>query len=325
MNRRTALLGAASALAAIAALAGAAAAQDDDFPQKPITLIVPSAPGGSTDVTARKTAELMGEHLGVTIVVENRPGGGTLIGSRHVAQSDPDGYTLLAQSSAVSMFPFTFRDPGVSLDDLRPIGVMLRQANVFSVGQASEFTSMADLIAHSEAHPEDLTFGTGGPASPISYTVEMFKHASGANLSPVQYKGAGDTFPDVIAGRVTMVSSGYSGQSGFYEQGQLRPLAVSGPERIASLPDVPTLREVGVPLDVSVWLGIFAVAGTPDPVVAKLSGALQYALEDEARRAEIIEQGGDPAFLAPEEFEALLAREAETFRELADVTGIEPQ
>lgn len=324
MKRRIALLGTASALLAGLGLATAAAAQED-FPTKPITLIVPSAAGGSTDVTARKTAELMAEHLGTTIVIENRPGGGTLIGSRHVAQSEPDGYTLLAQSSAVSMLPFTFKDPGVSLEDLEPIGVMVRQANVFSVGEASEFTSMTDLIEFSKENPEELTFGTGGPASPISYTVEMFKHASGANLSPVQYKGAGDVFPDVIAGRVTMVSSGYAGQSGFYEQGQLRPLAVSGSERIESLPDVPTLTEIGVPLDVTVWLGIFAPAGTPEPVVAKLSEALQVALEDETRSAEIVEQGGDPTFLTPAEFEELLARESETFRDLADVTGLQPQ
>lgn len=322
MKRRTLILGA--TFAAALTLTGAVKAQED-FPTRPITMIVPSAPGGATDVAARKTAELMSEYLGVAVIVENRPGGGTLIGSRYVAAAEPDGYTLLTQSSALNMFQYTFRNPGVSLDDFTPIGVMLRQANVFSVGQASPFTKMTDLIAYAKENPDELTFGTGGPASPISYTVEMFKHAAGVNLDPVQYKGAGDTFPDVIAGRVTMISSGYSGQSGFYDQGQLRPLAVSGSERIPSLPDVPTLTEIGVDLDVSVWLGIFAVAGTPEPVVAKLSEALQFALENDDRRQEILSQGADPTFLTPAEFKDHLDRETIVFGKLVETTGIEPQ
>lgn len=322
MKRRSLIVNALGALTLTFVSTSPVAAQDD-YPNRPITIIVPSAAGGGTDLAARRTAELMSKFLGQSIIIENHPGAGTTVGSRYAAGQPADGYTILAPSSALTLLPHAFKDIGFDpLTDFEPIGVMLSQPNVFSVGADSPFKTMAELIEYAKAHPGEVTFGSGGQASPTSYVVRMVALAAGVEFTEVQYKGAGDTFPDVIAGRVGFVSSGYVGQVGFYPGGELRPLAVSSAERLGSLPDVPTLQESGVDVVSSGWLGLLAPKGTPEPVIQKLSDALKFALEDENLRNQILAEGSDPSFVTPAEFAEVLVSDAKKFEELAKASGM---
>jgi tripartite-type tricarboxylate transporter receptor subunit TctC len=298
----------------------------DSYPSKAITIIVPTAPGGGVDLAARRVGEKMSKYLKQPVIIENRPGAGTVLGAEVMLKAPPDGYTIVAQASTLNMLPYTVKDLSFSpLKDFAPIGVMLRQTNVFSTGGKQPYNSIKDLIEAAKKSPGVLTYSHGGLGSPQHYTVELVLNATGATMQGVQYKGAGSSFVDVIADRVTLVSSGYQGQAGFFANHQLKPLAVTSAERIPPLPDVPTLKELGIDVVSQAWLGLLAHKDVPEARINKLSAALKYALDDPETREQIVKEGADPTFLTPAEFRELLTNEAKTFAELANKIGITPQ
>ena len=324
MKRRTVLTTLLTGVLAASAAPVAVVAQDS-FPSKTITIIVPTAPGGGVDLAARRVGEKMSEYLKQAVIIENRPGAGTVLGVEVMLKAPPDGYTVVAQASTLNMLPHTVKDLSFDpLKDFAPIGVMLRQTNVFSVGGKQPYSSLMELIEAAKKSPGNLTYSHGGLGSPQHYTVELVLNATGASMQGVQYKGSGSSFVDVVAGRVTLVSSGYQGQAGFFPNHQLKPLAVTSAERIPPLPDVPTLKELGINVVSQAWLGLLARKDVPEARINKLSEALKYALDDPTTRQQILSEGADPTFLTPSGFKELLADEAKTFAELAKKVGIVP-
>ena len=325
MKRKMLLTGIVAASMAAQAAPFAALAEDA-YPSKAITIIVPTAPGGAVDLTARRLSAKMSEYLKQSVIIETRPGAGTVLGLQAALNVPADGYTIAAASSTLNMLPFTVKDLGFKpLVDFAPIGVMTRQTNVFSTGGKQSYTSLNDLLKDAKKNPGILTYAHGGPGSPQLVTVERVKEAAGIDMQGVQYQGAGASFVDVVAGRVTLVSSGYQGQAGFFPNHQLKPLAVTSAERIPPLPDVPTLKELGINVVSQTWLGLLARKDVPEARINKLSEAIKYALDDPTTRQQILSEGSDPTFLTPAGFKELLAEESTVFESLAKRVGFDKQ
>ena len=315
MNRRTILASAAT----LAISAGALPVQaQSEFPTKTIRIVVSVAAGGATDLAARRVSEKMGQYLGQPVIVENRPGAGTVLGLRAVLAAPADGYTIAAHSSTLNMLQHTVKDLGFdSRTDFTPVGIMGLQSSVVSVGGKQAYETIHDLIKDAKARPGQLTFSHGGTAGPQYIIMQTLNGTTGIEMQPVQYQGVGASFVDVAAGRVTVTASGYSGQAGFIPDRQLKPLAVTGDTRIAALPDVPTLKEQGIDMTASTWLGLLVHKDVPETRINRLSEALKFALDDPQLREQALREGSDPTFLTPAQTRELLAREAKVFDELA--------
>ena len=270
-------------LAGMAALIpGAALAQG--FPAKPITMIVPFAPGGPAEVIARTVAQPMAQHLGQQVIVELKPGAGGNIGSEYVAkQARRDGYTILYGSTSlasnVSLMKLNY-DPR---QDLVPIAGINMVPNLLIVGPGSPFKSVAELIAAARAKPGAITFGSSGPGTSSHLVAELFKASAGIDILHVPYKGSGAVLADLVAGRVDMLMEVQSSALGRVRSGQVRALATSAPRRANSLPDVPTIAESGFPgFEMGAWGGLFAPAGTPADAMAKLEDATVRSIGSDA-------------------------------------------
>jgi tripartite-type tricarboxylate transporter receptor subunit TctC len=254
----------------------------DDFPSRPISLVVPYAPGGTTDILARLVAKAMGTALKQTVLVENTSGAGGIIGTQRVVRAAPDGYTLTfgnmgSLAANAPLYPKANFDP---TRDLAPVGLMATVPMVLTVSNNSKLASLPQLIDELKKHPGTFNFGSGGPGTTNHLAAAMFLHLSGTKAEIIQYRGAGPAITDLMAGQVQVVIDQTFAMIPIHTDKRGRALAVSGPERIPSAPDVPTFAEGGLPaFDLTVWNAIAAPRGTPDAVIAKLSGALATALD----------------------------------------------
>jgi tripartite-type tricarboxylate transporter receptor subunit TctC len=234
----------------------------DVYPNKPVRFIVPAAPGGALDLTTRLVAQKMSERPGQTILVENRPGGDTLIGTRVVKDAPSDGYTVLATANGFTLLPNMRVDPGYDpLKDYTAVGFMTRSPMILEAGSDRADKTLADFAARAKARPGALSYGHAGVGSPPHIAAAGFVQSAGLNIVHVPYKGNGAALPDVIGGRLDIIVDGYISSSSFIKAGKLRPLAVSSPTRMASLPDVPTFMEQGFNYTYTLWLGLVARAG----------------------------------------------------------------
>lgn len=280
----------------------------DDYPSKPLRIIVPVPPGGAMDVSVRLVALKMGEKLGQSIIVENRPGGDTVLGTRVVKDLPADGYTILAQSNGFSTQPALKKEPGYDpLKDFVPLGPIIRGPVIVEQGAEQPDKSMKDFIAR--ARTSKLSYATPGIGSAPHLAGALLLQKLGLDVMHVPYKGASAAYPDVISGRVNLFVDGYAGSAQFITSGKMRALAVTGPTRINVLPDVPTLLEQGIDVNFSYWIGLIVKAGTPRDVVAKLSDALKYALGTKELADRFRADGVDSSFMAPAEFRDYIARE----------------
>lgn len=280
----------------------------DDFPSKPLRIIVPVPPGGAMDVSVRLVALKMGEKLGQSIVVENRPGGDTVLGTRLVKDLPADGYTILAQSNGFSTQPALKKEPGYDpLRDFIPLGPIIRGPVIVEQGAEQPDKSIKDFSARARA--SKLSYATPGIGSAPHLAGALVMQKLGLDVMHVPYKGASAAYPDVIAGRVNLFVDGYAGSAQFITSGKMRALAVTGPTRINVLPEVPTLLEQGIDVNFSYWIGLIVKAGTPRDVVAKLSDALKYALGTKELTERFRADGVDASFMAPAEFQDYIARE----------------
>jgi tripartite-type tricarboxylate transporter receptor subunit TctC len=307
--------------ALILALAAApAAVLADAFPGKPIRIIVPSASGGALDITTRLVALKMGEKLGQTVIVDNRPGGDTLLGTRMAKDAPADGYTLLAQANGFTALPALKLDPGYDpIRNFTAIGPMLRAAQVLWTSTGEPDRSVPDFIARAKAQPGKLTYAHGGLGSPLHLAAAQFVHQTGVDVPAVPYKGTGAALPDVAAGRVDVLFAAYAGGAPYLQSGKLKALGVTGTQRLAALPNVPTFKEQGVAFTYYFWLGLLAPAGTPKDVVQKLADALNYATSSKDLVERFRAEGSEPMPATPEEFNAYLVKEAaETARVLGE-------
>ncbi|MFO1143015.1 MAG: tripartite tricarboxylate transporter substrate binding protein [Amaricoccus sp.] len=316
--------GLAAAAVGFLGLGETAAAQN--FPDKAIRIIVPTAPGGTLDLTTRLFAEKMGEDLGQAIVVENRPGGDTIPGSVVVKNSPADGYTLLSQAPGLLLVPqLRFDPPWDPLTDFTGVGMMAEFPWILVIGNDQPDQTTADLVARAKANPGGLTFASAGVGSPPHIAAARFLLAAGVEMLHAPYKGNGAALPDVVAGRVDMIMDGYVSSASYLDGKRLRALAVTSPNRIEPLPDVPTLEEQGIDFSTLSWLALVAPAGTPPEVVDRLNEAMQHAAADPDLAARLRADGSEPATYTAAEFNQLLADQYGELTGVIDTLHLEKQ
>lgn len=320
LHRRLILTG------AIGLAAGAASAQPAArFPERPVRMVVPFAPGGSTDIFARLVAAKMSEDLGQQIVVDNKPGAGGNIGAEAVARSAPDGYTLLVGTPGpLTINPNLMKSmPYDSTRDLVGVGQIVNVQSVLVVNPATGIASVHELIDRARAQPGKLSYASPGLGSSPNLAMELFAAQAGIRIESIQYKSDSQALTDVMSGQVPIMIANIAGVLPHIRSGKLRALAVAGPRRSALLPDVPTVSEAGLAgYAVTGWAGLLAPAGTPSPVIEQLNRALNKALATPDVVAKIEQQSAEPAPVSPKAFDVFMADERARWAEVIKRTGI---
>ncbi len=283
------------------------AAASADFPNQPIRLIVPFAPGGSTDIVARIVGQRMGEELGQSVIIENKAGAGGAIGAAEAARAKPDGYTLsVATVSTMAVNPACRTDlPYDPVKDFMPVTNFANVPNVIVVNPKFPANDLEGMIKELKANPQKYSYGSSGTCSINHLAGEAFKHATSTDMVHVPYKGSGPAVIDTVAGQVEVLFDNLPSSMNQIVAGNLRPIAVAGPGRAETLKDIPTLAELNFPeLNNPAWYGLLAPAGTPIEIVNKLRDAAVVALKDPKVAAALEKQGAAPSGNTPEEFAA---------------------
>jgi tripartite-type tricarboxylate transporter receptor subunit TctC len=300
----------------------AARALADEYPVRPITLIVPYAAGGGNDVIARIVADKMSLALGQPMVIENRGGAGGSIATRQVAKSEPDGYTLgLGGTGTLAIDPTLYSNVGYDpRKDFEPVGLIATSALVVLVNPSVPAHSIKELIALAGKQP--LNFASAGSGSGIHLGTELFASMAGITLTHVPYKGSGPALTDLLGGHVAIYFSSLPPAIGLVKEGKLRALAVTGPTRSAIFPDLPTVAEAGLPgYEAVLHYGIVAPAGTPAPIIEKLNKALRAALANPEVTARITADGAEPLPSTPAEYAADIDREETKWSDIVRKAG----
>ncbi|MDR3015642.1 MAG: tripartite tricarboxylate transporter substrate binding protein [Delftia acidovorans] len=294
----------------IAACALAAAVAHAAFPERPITLVVPYAPGGGADAAARLLATRMGARLGTSIIVDNRPGASGTIGASQVAKARADGYTVLYDATPFSINPHLFAKLPYARSALQPLSLVLLMPNVVVVKADSPVRSVADLAARAKAQPGKINFASGGSGTVQRLAAELFRQRLDLDMVHVPYKSGGPAIADVMGGQVDFMFGTMAATYPLVTGGKLRALAVAAPQRSARLPDVPTVSETVIPgYEAYEWNGIFLPTGTPEPVAARLHQALSEVLQEAEVRQRLSDLGAQPMGTTPAEFAAFLKKE----------------
>ncbi|WP_109466037.1 Bug family tripartite tricarboxylate transporter substrate binding protein [Albibacillus kandeliae] len=312
------------ALALAATFAGPAA-QAQGYPEKPITIVVPFPPGGSTDLLARKIGEAISGPLGQPVVVENRGGAGGTVGANYVAQSDPDGYTLLMGVTGSNAISAALRDdlPYSPTEDFDPVSIVISSPLVLVVNSESPYTSVEDVIAYAKENPETFTHGTPGVGTSMHMAAELFGLESGTKLVHVPYKGSAAALQDLLGGQIDSMFGDILVTSEYVKAGRLRPLAVTGTKEHYLLEGVPTMAEAGLTNYAAFsWQGIFAPAGTPPEVLDKLYGAISDAVASDDLQALFKERGFLVEGMPPAESKTFIASEVEKWTKVVDAAGL---
>ena len=312
MSRTTFLrIIAAAALAAVSssALPSSAGAE---YPEKPIKFVLPYAPGGIIDFVGRTLAQRLTETIGQPVVAENKPGAGGTLGTDFVARSAPDGYTIVLMDPALVINP-SLMPAEVHYDifkDLATISIVSSSPEVLVVTPKLGIKSFQELNAYGKAHPGVLNFASAGVGTTPHLAGEMWKLATGIQATHIPYKGIGASFTDMMNGNVQMAFSSIPGALPFTQDNRIVPLATTGKVRSVVYPELPTVAEAGIPgYEVDLWLGVFAPAATPKPIVAKLNGELKKALAHPDTKTNFDKVGNTPRGTTPEEGAALLRTE----------------
>jgi tripartite-type tricarboxylate transporter receptor subunit TctC len=313
--RRAALLGSLAALPARA---------QEAFPARPISLVVPLPPGGTTDAISRAFAQRMADDLGRPVVIDNRAGAGHSVAYAHVARATPDGHTVLMGINSLAVNPALRTDLAYApLSDFAPVSLVARGAFALAVNPNLAAGTVAELIALARRDPGGLEQASTGVGSLNHLAGALFQRRAGVQFTHVPYRGGAQASADVIAGRVPVIFLAMLEALPFLREGRLRALAVTSPERVAVLPNVPTVAESGLPgYAVEFWQGLFVPAATPAPVVARLNAAARAAAADRALVADMAGRGISIAASSPDALGTLLARESEAWAALVRATGI---
>jgi len=307
-------------LAIAFALAAEASAQS--YPARPVRFLVGFTPGGGVDINARLLAAKLSEIVGQQVVVENKPGAGTNIANEFVAKSAPDGYTLLFNSAAFAVNLALYRNPPYALRDFAPVSVFSESVNLLVVSASLPARTLQDLVAMARAKPGSLNYSSAGAGTTQHMAAELFKLRTKTDIVHVPYKGSAPSLTALIAGEVQLSFSNTVAINQHVKSGRLRALAVAGPRRTDVMPDVPTMKEAGVDgVEVPLWFGLLAPAGTPREVVRLLADGVAKIAHAPDMRAKLAEQGADPVGNTPEEFQRLLREEAARWMEVVKVSG----
>lgn len=298
-----------------------------NYPTRPVRVIVPSAPGGGTDITARMIAPKLAEHLGEQVIVENRAGAAMMIGGEAVARAAPDGYTLLMGISTLTTNPSIHKKvPYDAIRDFAPVSLVVTLPNLLVSHPSLPTKTVKELIAFARARPGELNFASAGLGSSVHMSMELFLAMTGVKMVHVPYKGSGLAYVDLIAGHVSVATPAMLSALPHVKNGKLRAYGVTSARRASGVPDIPTIAEAGVPgYDAVQWFGILAPAGTPREIVTKLHGGVVRALQDAEIRKRFITDGAEPVGSTPEEFAELIRRDTAKWAKVIKDAGIKPQ
>lgn len=308
-----------SLLALSIAVVAAPVLAADTFPSRPIRVIVPYAPGGNVDISARIIAAPLGDALGQTVVVDNRPGAGGNLGASLVAKATPDGHTLLVGSSGpLSVNPVIFKNlPYDSLKDFAPISTVQAVPLVMLASPKSGFQSVADVVKAAGARSGKVTMASAGAGTTNHFAIELFAQMANVKVLHVPYKGSGPALSELLGGQVETMVDQLAASIGYVRDGRLKVLAVTTPQRAGALPNVPTLDELGYKgYNAATLLGLLAPAGTPKTVVAKLNTAVRKTMDNTAVAERFRGLGANPGASSPEEFSTRIRNELRQWQEL---------
>jgi tripartite-type tricarboxylate transporter receptor subunit TctC len=312
------------ALAVAAAICLIGSAQAQDYPTRSVKFIVPFGAGGPADVFARVLAQHLSEQLKQSFVVENRPGAGSIIGTDAVAKSAPDGYTLLVMSNTHTVNEtLSPNKPFALMKDFVPVAAINQSDLLMVVHPSVGAKDLKEFIALAKAKPGELSYASSGTATPYHMAGELFKSMSGTNILHVPHKASGEARNAVIGGHVQMMFDAITTMTENAKAGQVRPLATTGTTRSSLTPDVPTVAEAGVPgYEATIWLGVMAPKGTPQPVVDKLNAEINKVINLPDVKAAWAQQGANPLVMKPSEFEAYLGKDIEKWANVVKTANI---
>jgi tripartite-type tricarboxylate transporter receptor subunit TctC len=298
-----------------------------DYPVRPVRMLIGFTPGTATDILARVLGQKLGEQWGQNVVAENRPGAGGTIAAGIVAKATGDGYTLLFNSSAHAVNPALYAKlPYDTVKDFTAIAPAASQPDVLVVGISSPIKTVGDLIAAAKARPGQLNFGSAGTGSATHLNLEKFKVVAGVNLAHVPYKGTPEVATDLIGGRIDGYFAPIAAALPFVNGGKLRAVAVSTAKRSNQLPNVPTIAESGVPgFDFALWFGVWGPAGMPPKLIDRLSKDIGRALAAADLREQFAKLGSDAMNMAPAEFDKFVRSEIDDYGRIIKAAGIKPQ
>jgi tripartite-type tricarboxylate transporter receptor subunit TctC len=298
-------------LAAATLLMWVTCAFPQDYPNRPIRIIVPTPAGGPVDVMARVLANALPPVLGQNVFVENKPGAGNTIGSRQAAVADPDGYTLMVSAaSGLVMSPMIVKNAGYDASSFAPVVLVAETPQVLVINPQLSLKSVAELVAYAKDNPGKLNYSTGGIGTLPHLNAELFKSVSSTNILHVPYKGGGPSLMAVVAGEVQMTFDTVSTSLQLIQDGKLCPLAIVGPKRAPELPDVPAMPEVGFPAVTSgAWTALMAPRDTPPAVIARLNAATNAALGGDPMKTALAKLGAEPRGGTPQDLADHIQRE----------------
>lgn len=314
-------------MAFILSIGGVTGAISQDYPEKPINVIIPFSAGGGTDIAARAVLERMSHKLGHPFIIDNRPGAGTTLGTHLLQAANPDGYTIGFVDPAFAINP-SLREslPYDSVKDFTPISLATTNSLVLVVPSDRPWKTIDDFVAAVKADPESINFASASIGSAGHLAAEQLWSVIGRGAVHIPYGGAGQALTDLVGGQVDLLMIGANSSLGHIQSGRIRALALTGAERSKILPDVPTFIEAGLPeVSAQTYAGMIAPAGVPEAVVNTLHSALKEALSDPEVQARLDSLGLDPSGISPDEFADFLTEEMERWRQVIEAAGIERQ
>jgi tripartite-type tricarboxylate transporter receptor subunit TctC len=323
MDRRTLLEG----LAALAGLGVLRAAAQTPYPARPIHLIVPFTPGGSTDILGRAIGQALAQAWGQPVVIDNKPGAGGAIGADAAAKAVPDGYTLfMGHIGTLAVNPTLYpKLPYDAVKDFAPVALVAMVPNVLVVNPNVPARTVAELIALAKAKPGELTCSSGGAGSAAHLAIEYFKLATGTDIVHVPYKGTAPAVTDLLGGQVTMTMTGLPPLIEHIRAGKLRALGVASTTRLPQIPEVPTIAESGVAgFEATQWYGVVAPARTPAAIVEQLAAQIRRSLAQPELKKRLEAEGAQPADMGPAEFGQLIRAEIERWGKVIRAARIQP-
>jgi tripartite-type tricarboxylate transporter receptor subunit TctC len=305
----------------------AATANAQDYPSKPVRMIVPLTPGSGADIAGRLVAKYLGDAWKQPVLVENRPGAGGQIGTQAVVKSDPDGYTLLVQSASHAANPAIYKSlPYDPLKDLVDVAILGITPYVMVTARGGTYPTLKSLIDAAKAKPGEIPFASAGIGSSTHLAAEYVAQVAGVKMLHIPFKGSPEAIQDTIAGRTSFYMAPINTAVGQLKEGRLASFGVSTRARAAVLPDVPPLAEQGLAnFDISLWFGVWAPAGTPPAVVQKINAQVNAVVQLPAVREQFAALGIDPSPMKPEEFARFVREQIAIYRGIVKLAGIEPQ
>jgi tripartite-type tricarboxylate transporter receptor subunit TctC len=313
---------------AVAVVASAQPASAQAWPSRTVRIVVPYAAGGGVSLLAQTVGAKMQELMKQPVIVDNRPGAGGTVGTRAVAKSDPDGYTLLlGYTGTLAIGPSLYKNVGYDpRKDFAPIGMIGNAPNSLVVNPSFPATTLAELVAYAKANPGKVNFGSAGAGTASHITGEYFARAAGITLTHIPYKGTGPALTDLLGGHIPMAFAPIPASHSNVAAGKLRALAVTSTTRSGLLPDVPTIAESGIAgFDASLYYGLVAPAGTPRPIIDRLNKALREALASDVVKRQLGNDGTDITPGSPEDYAALIDKDEKKWAQLVKQSGVEPE